>query len=266
MRKDYGCRQRLHVMYDLKGRVAVVTGSGRGIGRAIGLRFAREGCRVVFNARKRQDELDESVQQARTLGAEAVGVLADVSTIGGAGVLLQRALESFGGVDILVNNAGIGIFTPFINADEKLLERHLSSDFRSVVYTTRLFAQKMSDGGAILNISSIAGIQPMLGLSLYGAMKAAVNTLTRYLALELAPRLRVNTIAPGWVNTKLGRSMPELLGISLEDFAKKYTLTGRILEPEDVAEMAITMVRMESLTGQIIQVDSGESILGFQRQ
>lgn len=265
-RKDYEFRLSVHVMYDLKGRVAVVTGSGRGIGRAIGLRFAREGCRVVFNARKRQDELDESVEQARTHGAEAVGVLADVSTFEGAGVLLHRALESFGCVDILVNNAGIGIFTPFINADEKLLEKHLSIDFRSVVYTTRLFAQKMSDGGAVLNVSSIAGIQPMLGLSLYGAMKAAVNTLTRYLALELAPRFRVNAIAPGWVNTKLGRSMPELLGISLEDFAKKYTLMGRILEPEDVAEMAITVVKIESLTGQIIQIDSGESVLGFQRQ
>jgi 3-oxoacyl-[acyl-carrier protein] reductase len=253
-------------MYDLKGRVAVVTGSGRGIGRAVGLRLAGEGCRVVFNARKRQDELDESVKLARGLGAEAVGVLADVSTADGAGSLLQRALESFGQVDVLVNNAGIGIFTPFISVDEKILERHLSADFRSVVYTTRLFAPKMSDGGAILNISSIAGTQPMLGLSLYGAMKAAINTLTRYLALELAPRLRVNAIAPGWVNTRLGRSMPELLGMSLEDFAKKYTLTGKILEPEDVAEMAIAMVKIDSLTGQIVQIDSGESVLGFQRQ
>ncbi|MEM3710689.1 MAG: SDR family oxidoreductase [Thermoprotei archaeon] len=253
-------------MYNLSGKVVVVTGSGRGIGRAIALRFAAEGCKVVLNARKRQNELDEGVEQARRLGAEAVGVLTDVSTQEGAGILLERALESYGRVDILVNNAGIGIFSPFVNVDDKLLEKHLATDFRSVVYTTRLFAQKMSSGGAVLNISSLAGTQPMLGLSIYGAMKAAVNTLTKYLAVELAPRIRVNAIAPGWVNTRLGRSMPELLGISMDEFAKKYTLMGKILEPEDVAEMALTIVRIESLTGQTIQMDSGESLLGFQKQ
>lgn len=247
-------------MYSLKGRVAVVTGSGRGIGRAIGLRLASEGSKVVFNARKRVEELEESVRLARELGAEAIGVLADVSTQEGCELLYSRTLEAFGSVDILVNNAGIGIYSPFLSVDEKLLEKHVATDFKSVVYATRRFAQKMNDGGAILNVSSIAGLQPTVGLSMYGAMKAAVNALTRYLALEFAPRLRVNAIAPGWVNTKLGRSMPELLGISLEEFAKRHTLMGRILEPEDVAEMAAAILKIESLTGQVIVLESGESL------
>jgi 3-oxoacyl-[acyl-carrier protein] reductase len=248
-------------MYDLKGRVAVVTGSGRGIGRAIGLRLAAEGCRLVFNAKKRVEELEESLRLAREHGVDVLGVLADVSTPEGCDLLLRRTVDGFGGVDILVNNAGLGLFSPFLSLDEALLEKQFSTDFRSIVYVTQRFAGKMSDGGVILNVSSVAAEHPVMGLSIYGAMKSAVNTLTKYLAVELAPRLRVNAIAPGWVNTRLGTSMPKLLGITVEEFAKKFTLTGKILEPEDVAEIAVAIMKLESVTGQVVYIDSGETLV-----
>ena len=249
-------------MYSLKDKVAVVTGSGRGIGRAIAVRLAKEGSLVVVNAKKRVEEMNETVKMIKDIGGEAIGVLADVSTREGCETLLKATLERFKVVDILVNNAGLGLYSPFLNVDDKLLDKHISTDFKSVVYCSQAFAKEMREGGAIINIASVAGLLPAYGLSIYGAMKGAVISLTRYLALELAPKIRVNAVAPGWVKTKLGESMFQLLGMSEKEFAEKFTLMGKILEPEDVAELVVAILKIESLTGQVFVIDSGESIKG----
>ncbi len=249
-------------MYSLKGKVAVVTGSGRGIGRAIAVRLAEEGSKIVVNAKKRKEEVEETIRLIKERGGEAIGVLADVSTREGCNLLLSETKKAFGNVDILVNNAGLGLFSLFINADDKLIQKQIETDFLSVVYCSQAFAKEMNEKGAIINITSIAGLYPLYGLSIYGAMKSAVISLTKYLAVELAPKIRVNAVAPGFVKTKLGESMYKVLGISEEEFAKRYTIMGKILEPEEVAEIVIAMLKVESLTGQVITIESGESLRG----
>ncbi|AHC51406.1 3-ketoacyl-ACP reductase [Sulfolobus acidocaldarius SUSAZ] len=247
-------------MYSLKDKVVVVTGSGRGIGRAIALRLAQEGSKIVINAKKRAEEVNETVEMVKKTGGDAIGVLADVGTKEGCETLLKNTLDRFGVVDILVNNAGLGLFSLFMNADDKLIEKHFSVDFKSVVYCSQAFAREMREGGEIVNIASIAGVLPAYGLSMYGAMKGAVISLTKYMALELAPKIRVNAIAPGWVKTKLGESMYKLLNMSEKEFVEKTTLMGKMLEPEDIAEFVTAILKIEGLTGQVFVVDAGESI------
>ncbi|MBB5253708.1 SDR family oxidoreductase [Sulfurisphaera ohwakuensis] len=249
-------------MYSLKNKVVVITGSGRGIGRALALRLTTEGALIVVNAKKRVEEMNETIKMIKDQGGEAIGVLADVSTREGCEILLKKTLEAYKVVDILVNNAGIGLFSPFINVDDKLIEKHVSTDLLSVIYCSQIFAKEIREGGEILNIASVAGIVPAYGLSIYGAMKGAVITLTKYLALELAPKIRVNAIAPGFVKTKLGESMYKFLGITEKEFAEKVTIMGKLLEAEDVAELATTILKIESLTGQTFVIDSGESLKG----
>lgn len=249
-------------MYSLKDKVAVITGSGRGIGRAIALRLAKEGSKVVVNAKKRKEEMEETMRLVKEKGADTIGVLSDVSTKEGCSLLLTETKKVYGGIDILINNAGLGLFSLFMSADDKLIQKQVETDFLSVVYCSQVFAREMNKGGAIVNISSLAGLYPLYGLSIYGAMKGAVISLTRYLAVEFAPRLRVNAIAPGFVKTKLGESIYQLLGVSEEEFAKRYTLMGKILEPEEVAEVVVALLKVESLTGQVITIESGESLRG----
>ncbi len=129
---------------------------------------------------------------------------------------------------------------------------------RSVTYCSQEAARVMKEG-SIINVASIAGIKPFVGLSIYSAAEAAVINLTQALAVELAPRIRVNAVAPGVVKIKMGDS---LLGVSEEGFAKRYTLLGRIVAPEDVAEVVWMLVKIPTITGQVVVVDSGQLLLG----
>ncbi|BCU68326.1 3-ketoacyl-ACP reductase [Sulfolobales archaeon HS-7] len=224
--------------------------------------MATEGAFVVVNARKRENEMNQTVEEIVKNGGKSIGVMADVSTEEGCKLLLETTLKHRKKVDVLVNNAGIGIYTTLNSIDEKVIERQISTNFKSVLYCSKVFSSAISDGGEILNVSSIAGVSPIVGLLVYGSMKAAVITLTRYLALEMAPRIRVNVLVPGFTKTKLGESMASLLNLTEEQFAKRVSLMGKILQPEDVAELAASIVKIESLTGGIFLMDSGESIKG----
>lgn len=240
---------------------AVVTGSGRGIGRAIAVRFAKEGWNVVINAKRGKEEAEETLRLVEAAGGSGVVVLADVSTRGGCRDVIQAAVDSFGGLDALINNAGLGLYSLFVNADDRLIEKQLEVSLKSVIYCSQEAARVMKEG-SIVNIASIAGIKPLPGLSIYSAAKAAILNLTQALAIELAPRIRVNAVAPGVVKTKMGDSLLKLLGISDEEFANKYTLLGKIVTPEDVAEVVWMLVKIPTITGQVIVIDSGQLLLG----
>ncbi len=235
----------------------VVTGSGRGIGRAIALRFAKEGWNVVVNAKKGKDEAEETLRLVKEAGGRGVVALADVATREGCRNVIDVAIKNFGEVDVLVNNAGLGLFSLFLNADDKLIDKQLEVSLKSVIYCSQEAARVMSKG-SIVNIASIAGIRPFVGLSIYSAAKAAIINLTQALAIELAPRIRVNAVAPGVVKTKMGESLINLLGITDEEFAKKYTLLERMVTPEDVAEVVWMITKIPTITGQVIIIDSGE--------
>jgi 3-oxoacyl-[acyl-carrier protein] reductase len=132
---------------------------------------------------------------------------------------------------------------------------------RSVIYCSQEAARVMKEG-SIINVASIAGIRPFVGLSIYSAAKAAVINLTQALAVELVPRIRVNAVTPGVVKTKMGDSLLNLLGVNEEEFAKRYTLLRRIVTPEDVAEVVWMLVKIPTITGQVVVVNSGQLLLG----
>ena len=161
----------------------------------------------------------------------------------------------------MVNNAGLGLFSLFLNADDRLIEKQLEVSLKSVIYCSQGAAKVMGEG-SIINIASIAGIRPFVGLSIYSAAKAAAINLTQALAAELAPRIRVNAMAPGVVKTKMGDSLLKILGMDEEEFAKRYNLLGRVVTPEDVAEAVWMLVKIPTVTGQVLVVDSGHLLLG----
>jgi 3-oxoacyl-[acyl-carrier protein] reductase len=216
---------------------------------------------VVVNAKRGREEAEEALRLVREAGGSGVVALADVATREGCRNVINTAVERFGGLDVLVNNAGLGLYSPFLAADDRLIEKQLEVTLRSVIYCSQEAARVMKEG-SIINVASIAGIKPFAGLSIYSAAKAAVINLTQALAVELAPRIRVNAVAPGVVKTKMGDSLLNLLGVSEEEFAKRYTLLERIVTPEDVAEVVWMLVKIPTITGQVVVVDSGQLLLG----
>jgi 3-oxoacyl-[acyl-carrier protein] reductase len=250
---------------ELKGMSAIVTGSGRGIGRAIALRLAREGVRVVVNAKKGYEDIVETINMVKSVGGEAIPVLADVSTREGCKELVRKAMESFGRLDILVNNAGLGLYAPFLEQSDAMIEKVLSTSLKSVIYCSQEAAKVMTEG-SIINIASIAGIEPLYGLSIYSAAKAGVIGITKALAIELAPRIRVNAIAPGIVKTKMGESLLKVLKLTEEEYLEKYTLLKRFVEPDEIADTVIFLIKTPSITGQTIVIDAGLSLITFRSQ
>ncbi len=249
-------------MYEIKGKTAVVTGSGRGIGREIAIKLAKQGANVVVNVKKRVDDGNETLKAVNEY-SDGIMVKADVSTREGCGDLVRKAQESFQKVHILVNNAGIGIGMPFLDMDDGLINKIISTNLMSNIYCSQEFGKIMEDNGSIVMMASLAGIKPMAMLSLYGMTKAAIIKMSEYLAIELSQRhIRVNSIAPSVVKTKMGKSLIDFMNITEEEYGKKYTLTGNIIMPEEISEAAIFLIRSESITGQTMVIDSGQSIMG----
>ena len=252
-----------------RGKVALVTGGSRGIGRAVSLRLAQEGARVGINFVSNAPAAAEAVEQVNGLGTEAEAVQADVSDRSAVQAMVDRILERFSRIDVLVNNAAIvldGDVTSYASDDE--LERDLEAmwgvNVRGIVNCTRAVLPQMRErrSGSIVNISSIAGygnISPLR--TFYSATKAAVMNLTKRFALELGPdNINVNSVAPGLVRTDLlvQQTPPGELERVIEEFAGRSVL-GRIGEPDDIAAAVAYLASSEArfVTGQILTVDGG---------
>ncbi len=250
-------------MYDLKNKTAIVTGSGRGIGKYIALELAKNGVKTVINVKKSIDEGNNTVKEIKKYG-DSILSIADVSEDEGVKKLFEDAKNYFGNVDILINNAGLGLFSLFEDNDENLINKIIKTNINSTIYSSQLFS-KMFQGNVIINISSLASIVPFKGLSIYGMTKAAINGLTRSMALELSEKnIRVNAVAPGIVKTKMGDSLLKIMNVNEEEYAKKYTLTKKIIDPEEVADTVLFLIKNESITGQTIVMDSGQLLMLFQ--
>lgn len=245
---------------DLRGRVAIVTGSGRGIGREVALRLAEEGMKLVVNAKKGLEEAQETVRLIRERGGDAVLVMADVATREGARGLIERAMNGFGRVDLLVNNAGVGFLRPFSQMEDWAIDKMLQVNLKAAIYCSQEVLKVMKEG-CIVNMASIDALAPDPGLSVYAAAKAGLIALTKALAVELAPRIRVNAVAPGLVRTKMGESLLRVLGTDEASFARRMTLLGRLVEPREVAEAVVLLAKLPSLTGQVLVIDAGRELL-----
>jgi len=218
----------------LDGKKAVITGAGRGIGRAIAVAFAREGCDVALVARS-MDELEETRHLAAESGRRVMVVRCDVAELPSVTAMAEEVLAEFGAVDILVNNAGYGKFRPFIElTDEdftRTLDVNLTGAFRCIkAFLPGMMAQK---SGRIINVSSVSGLKAINRQSAYCASKHGLNGLSKTLALELRPyNIAVHALCPGGVTTRLSEEeMPE------RDKADWMT-------PEDIAHTALFLASM----------------------
>src|SRR6267142_1012274 len=189
----------------LSGRVAIVTGGSRGIGRATGLRLAEAGAHVVINYVKNEAAAEEVAQQARDCGVQAHCVRADVAQVNQAKALVDETVERFGRVDLLVANAGIWEGAPIEEMSEALWDRVLDANLKGTWAACRAVVPLMKEqgSGAIVIVSSTAGQRGEAGYSNYAASKGGQISFTKSLAAELAPRIRVNSVAPGWVDTDM---------------------------------------------------------------
>jgi len=251
--------------YSLEGKVAVITGASRGIGRAIAELYAQAGAKVVVCSRKLAS-VQEVADKIQTSGGQALALQAHVGQTEDVQEMVAQTLKVFGRLDILVNNAATNPhFGALLAADEGQWDKILDTNAKGVFRTCQAVLPHMQarGGGKIINVSSAAGMQPMPGLGLYGVSKAAVLMLTKVLAMELGPaNIQVNAIAPGIIKTRFSRLLWETPQIS-EPILKRLPL-GRFGEADEVAQLALFLAAPASdyITGSVFLVDGGMSI-GF---
>jgi 3-oxoacyl-[acyl-carrier protein] reductase len=252
----------------LQDMVAVITGAGSGMGRASALHFAREGARVLV-ADLREDAAAETTELIRQAGGTAECVRADVSQRADVDAMVEAAVRRFGRLDVLFNNAGVPMsFTPIEEVDDALWDRVFAVNVKSVYYGVQAALPHLKrQGGVILNTASTAGIRTRPGLSAYAASKAAVISLTKTLALELAPhRIRVVAICPVATDTPmLSQFIGADRGADLEEGRKRYLASipwGRFNTPEDIAKAAVYLASpdAEMVTGTAFEIDGGRDV------
>jgi 3-oxoacyl-[acyl-carrier protein] reductase len=245
--------------FDLTGRVAVVTGSGQGIGRAIAWGLADAGCDVVLNAR-RIDDLVVTADGVRERGREALIVAGDIRDL--SEELADRTMERFGRIDIWVNNVGGSdekTTRTLIDTPDDVFRAQLELNLTSAFQGCKAAAKRMQPGSSIVNISSGAGMRGSPYTGPYAAAKAGMNNLSETLALELAPDIRVNTVAPGPVATE---AFSEVLNTDGQHDAIAATIPlGRIGRPDDIAGAVLYLVSDAAswVTGQLILVAGGRT-------
>jgi NAD(P)-dependent dehydrogenase (short-subunit alcohol dehydrogenase family) len=245
----------------LHGLNALVTGSSRGIGRAIALRFAAEGANVIIHYLNEEQEASEVVKAIRDAGLRSTMVQGDIANSDDVRKIAAFANSEFGQIDVLVNNAGKGLTKPFAEISEEEWDRIISVHLRGVFLMTQLLGQGMRQRkkGSIINISSVAGKSALPLRVMYSTVEAAKNMFTQALACEwAADRVRVNCIAPGTILTPLVKEN-FAKGLLDGDRVLERTPLGRFGEPEEIAGLAAFLASSNAsyITGQTIYADGG---------
>jgi 3-oxoacyl-[acyl-carrier protein] reductase len=240
----------------LESQVALVTGGGTGLGREIALGLAREGSHVVVNYSRSQADAEATVADLHALGVRAAAIQADVSVPVEARRLVAAALDEFGRLDTLVNNAARTAIVPMNDLDgvsDDEWDAIMGLNVKSPWVLSRAAAEALKSArGCIVNVSSISGLRPAGSSLAYCVSKAALLHLTRCLAVAMAPEVRVNAIAPGFMPTRWGMRF----GDALDEISASSALQ-RLVPAEDAARAAIELIRNQSVTGETVVIDAG---------
>ncbi len=244
----------------LKGKTALITGGGTGIGRAISLRLAREGVNIAINYSSSEEEARETRSEVEALGARSLLYKADVASDEQVRGMVTETIEELGRLDILVNNAGVTYFVDHADLEglkEGHWDRIMGVNVKGMFFCCRAAFQELKKcKGCVINITSVGGLTGLGSSIAYAASKAAAISLTKSLARVMAPEVRVNGIAPGIVKTRWVAGQDE----HIERYAGRTPL-GRVAGPDDVAEVAYALVAHSGfVTGQVIVVDGGAFI------
>ncbi len=246
----------------LKGKVALITGAGRGIGRATAKLFAQEGAKVVINYNKSDKEASTLAEEIRKQGGDVLLFKADISKSDEVKNMVQKTIEKFGRIDILVNNAGIIFPAKFLETTEEIWDKTMDINMKGAFLCSKEVAPIMLNQkkGKIVNISSICGLAERSALrnTAYVVSKDGIIGLTRSLAVNFGPKINVNTIAPGLTDT----DMAALLGPDRVKFGIEESILKRIGKPEDIANAALFLASDESdfITGEVLTVSGGRGM------
>ena len=249
--------------FELTGKVALITGASRGIGEAIATAYAQAGAKVVITSRK-QEGLDTVAQKIRENGGDVLAMSAHTGNMEAITKVVEETISKYGRIDIAVNNAATNPhFGPILTAEEshwdKILDVNVKGYFRVVKACVE--SMKASGGGKIINMASIAGLEPQLMMGVYSVSKAAILMLTKVLALELASdNIQVNAIAPGFVKTKFSSALWQ--NPQINDAILKSVPQKRMAEPQEIAGLAVYLASPASsfVTGATFSIDGGQLV------
>jgi 3-oxoacyl-[acyl-carrier protein] reductase len=245
-------------------KVAVVTGASRGVGRATALRLAEGGAKVVVNYLSSHRDAEETVAACRENGSDAIAVAADVSQFEGAQMVAKQAVEAFGRIDLVVCNAGVWDGAPIEEMTEELWNKVINTNLKSAWATTKACvpAMRKQPSGAIVMVASTSGQRGEANYSNYSASKGGMISFTKALATELCPNIRVNAVAPGWIETAMVRPV-----FQDKDFAER-TINSiplrRIATTDDIALSICFLLSDWSrhITGEILNINGGSVLCG----